>query len=126
MHHFMRHEVSEHIRNAILYCFERRLSTQAAYDELKSTFGHQAPSLSTVERYFNRFRTEGTDIKDKPRAGRSMEFTTEMEDAMIEEVEADGKITTRMLAEMFGVTNNTIFHHLMKRGMVMWLFTFYC
>ena len=45
----------EHFRAIIFHNFRRGLSRQECIDELKSLYGDEAPSYSTVKNWFNEF-----------------------------------------------------------------------
>ena len=103
------------IRYVMLNHFKKKWTSGQSYSDLVATYGEEAISKSTVEKWFARFRSGDTNVEDKEREGRPSELD---DDALLEAVEADESWTTRMLAEEFGVDHSTIVRHLQKLGKV--------
>ena len=59
----------EHFRAFIFHNFRSELSQQCI-DELKSLYGDEAPSYSTVKKWFHKFNCGRSSVKDKFREGR--------------------------------------------------------
>lgn len=108
-------EISEHMRHILLYCYERKLSGQDAYEEVIRVFGDGAPSRATVYNWFSRFEEGDTSLASKPRSGRPLEVD---EEALLAAVEEDSKLSTRDLGERFGIDQSTVVRRLKKLGMV--------
>jgi len=109
--------ISTHKRHILLYCFERGMSTEETLTEINSvTFldEEEKPSLRTVQRWFGKFRNGDTDLEDKPRSGAPAEF--DHDDALLEAVREDCRVTTRELAEEFGTSHDSIARHLRRLG----------
>ena len=60
----------EHFRAIIFHNFRRGLSRQECIDELKSLYGYEAPSYSTVKNWYNEFNRGRRSLKDEFREGR--------------------------------------------------------
>ncbi|KAL7739826.1 hypothetical protein ACLKA6_003268 [Drosophila palustris] len=60
----------EHFRAIIFHNFRRGLSRQECIDELKSLYGDQAPSYSTVKNWYNEFNRGRNSLNDEFREGR--------------------------------------------------------
>lgn len=73
------------------------------------------PVLRTIQRWFERFRSEDISLDDKPRSGAPIEFNED--DALLEAIREDSKMTTRELAEKFNVGHATIARHLRRLGL---------
>ena len=96
--------------------FEKRWTSGQSYRDLVGTYGEDAISKSSVEKWFARFKSGDTDVEDKEGRGRKSEFDDE---ALLEAIEEDESQTTRMLAVEFGVsTPQTIANHLHRLGKV--------
>uniref|UniRef100_A0A914CF45 Transposase n=1 Tax=Acrobeloides nanus TaxID=290746 RepID=A0A914CF45_9BILA len=59
-----------------------------------------------VERWFKKFKSDNTNLEDEEERGRSSDFDNA---ALLETVEGDESLTTRMLVEHFDVDHSTIF-----------------
>ena len=57
----------EHFRAIIFHNFRRGLSRQECIDELKSLYGDEAPSYSTVKNWFNEFNRGRRSLEDEGR-----------------------------------------------------------
>jgi histone-lysine N-methyltransferase SETMAR len=104
-------KLSDHMRHVLLYCFERGLTATQAFDETqKANMGEaDKPAFSTVASWFKKFEGGDLDLEDKKRSGRPTEVDDE---ALLRAVEENSEITTRELAEEFGVTHPDIIYHL--------------
>ncbi|XP_037952518.1 uncharacterized protein LOC119682999 [Teleopsis dalmanni] len=60
----------EHCRAIIFQNFRRGLSRQECIGELKSLYGDEAPSYSTVKNWLNEFNRGRRSLKDEFREGR--------------------------------------------------------
>ena len=60
----------KHFRAIIFYNFRRGLSQQQCIDELNLTFGDEAPSKTTVYRWYSEFNRGRGSLTDEPREGR--------------------------------------------------------
>ena len=54
----------------IFYDFMRELTAEQSHDNLLETFGDQAPSKRTVERWYLEFKRDRTSLQVEPRSGR--------------------------------------------------------
>jgi len=58
-------------RNPVL-----NIQARIIHEELCSAYGHEAPCLTTVEKWSKRFREGEEDVEDKERSGRPVTETT--------------------------------------------------
>lgn len=105
----------QHIRHCILYAFNRGLSGAAAAREICDTYGGQATTESTCNRWFAKFRTGDTTLTDWPRERRPSTIDDEALETLIKE---DSRKTTRELAQDLGTSHTTIENHLHLLGKV--------
>uniref|UniRef100_A0A914EHU1 Mos1 transposase HTH domain-containing protein n=1 Tax=Acrobeloides nanus TaxID=290746 RepID=A0A914EHU1_9BILA len=68
--------------------------------EINEVFGDGTIDHRTCYEWFNRFKSGDTSLEDKEGRGRPVEIDFK---ALLEAVENDQGLTTRMLAEQFGV-----------------------
>jgi [histone H3]-lysine36 N-dimethyltransferase SETMAR len=67
---------SENLRFYIQVRFKLGIALNEIFKELKTALPDNAPSLSTVTRWFNKFKGGFNDLKDKHREGRPITGTT--------------------------------------------------
>ena len=60
----------EHFRAIIFYNFRRGLTQQHCIDELNSILGNEAPSRTSVYRWFGEFNRNRSSLQDEFREGR--------------------------------------------------------
>ncbi|EFN80430.1 Putative uncharacterized protein FLJ37770, partial [Harpegnathos saltator] len=61
----------QHLREALLFCFNLKKSAAEACCLLEEVYGEYAPSKITCEDWFKRFRSGDFNTKDKGRSGRA-------------------------------------------------------
>ena len=83
--------------------------------EIKEVIGDGTIGQRTCYEWFNRFKSGDTSLEDKEGRGYSVEIDVE---ALLEVVENDQSLTTRMLAEQFGIDHSTIVRRLKALGKV--------
>lgn len=66
----------ENYRAMILFCFKDGLPRQKCAEKLHQYFGEGAPSLSTVQRWYNEFARERVSLKDEFHEGRPVTAVT--------------------------------------------------
>ncbi|EFN87897.1 hypothetical protein EAI_03899, partial [Harpegnathos saltator] len=57
----------QHLRETLLFCFNLKKSTAEAHRLLEEDYGEHAPSKTTCEDWFKRFRSDDFDTEDKER-----------------------------------------------------------
>ena len=67
---------SENLRFYIQVRFKIGIALNEIFKELKAALPDNAPSLSTVTRWFKKYKQGSEDINDKPRQGRPITETT--------------------------------------------------
>ena len=86
---------SEYFCSIIFYNYRIGLSRQECMDELKSLFGEEAPSYSSVKNWFNEFK-RGSSLKYELREGPSKTaVVSENIDAVRELIMQDRHVTCR-------------------------------
>ena len=101
----MRIENHIHIRHILLYHFEKGHKAAEAFRDLNELFGDGTIDESTVRIWFRRFKSGNTSLEDEKGRGRPSDFDDQ---ALLDAVEEDESLTTRILAEMFNVDQSTI------------------
>lgn len=104
-----------HLREALLLCFNLKKSPTDGYQMLLEVYGKHAPSRSTCEFWFRRFKNGDFDTEDKERSGRPEMF----EDADLEAIlDQDQCQTQEQLAESLGVNQSSVCRRLKVMGMI--------
>ena len=98
----------------MFYDFMRKLTAEQSHDNLLVTFGDQAPSKRTVERWYLEFKRDRTQLQDEPKSGRPTTTVTLCTVATIESlIREDSRITFKQIAETLDIGKaaiNTILH----------------
>ena len=64
-------------RTVIKFLAKQRKNQKIIFDEMKAAYEESAPSLSTVQKLSNEFKTDRESNEDDPRAGRPVIATTD-------------------------------------------------
>ncbi len=86
----------QHLREALLFCFNLKKSAAESYRLLVEAYGEQALSETTCRDWFRRFKNNDYDLKDKQRPGQPKKFEDEELEALLDE---DSCQTLEELAE---------------------------
>ncbi|XP_040582119.1 uncharacterized protein [Lepeophtheirus salmonis] len=87
----------------------RGLGKQESIDGLKSLYGDEAPSYSTVKNWSNEFSRGPRPLKDELRKGRRQTiFVPENIDAVSELIMQDHHVTTREIEAALGISSTSI------------------
>ena len=103
------------IRHIMLYPFEQGHTAAEAWRDLNELFGQGTIGERQVRRWFERFKSSNTSLEDEEGRGRLSNFEDQ---ALLQAVEEDESLTTRMLAEQFNVDHSTIVRRLRDLGKV--------
>lgn len=82
----MRIDNHTHIHHIMLYHFEKGWNAAQVFQDLKEIFGEGTISQSRCRKWFTRFKSDDSSLKDKPGKGRKMEFDDQ---ALFATVEGD-------------------------------------
>lgn len=94
----------EHFRAMIFYDFKLNLTEQQSHDRLRLAFVDEAPSYSTVFRWFAEFNRGRSSLSDEHREGRpSTAVTTENIDAVRNMIETDRHVTYHEIQASLGI-----------------------
>lgn len=99
----------EHYRAMIFYDFRSGLTQQQSYDRMHSAFGNEAPSKTTIYRWFQEFRFGRNTLSDEFREGRpSTAVVPENIDAVREMIELDRHVTYDEIHASLGIGRSAI------------------
>lgn len=83
------------------------------FTSLFNVYGDQVPAEKTIKKWFNRFGNGIYELNDEKRTGRAKKF----EDVELDMVLNDKSIKSqREIADMLGVTRQTISHRLKNKS----------
>ena len=98
----------------MFYDFMRKLTAEQTHDNFLETFGDQAPSKRTVERWYLVFKRDRTQLQDEQGSGRPTTTVTLDTVATVESLIREGiRITFEQIAETLDIGKaaiNTILH----------------
>lgn len=99
----------EHFRAIIFYNFQRGLTQQQCLDELNSIFGGEAPSRTSVYRWFTEFNRGRSSLNDEFREGRPKSVVVPKNiDAVRELILQDRHVTYREIAVSLDISGTSI------------------
>jgi histone-lysine N-methyltransferase SETMAR len=97
------------------YAIDRGSTAAETTKNIHAAYGEKAVGSSTCYRWFSKFRSEDTNLTDKPRSGRPVDFDDEALQALLD---ANPRQTTRELAEQLNCHHSTVERHLHVLGKV--------
>lgn len=105
----------QHLREALLFCFNLKKNAAEARRLLEEAYGEHAPSKTTCEDWFKRFRSGDFDTEDKERSGRPKTIEDADLQALLDE---DDTQTQDQLAEALNMTRQGISKRLHAMGKI--------
>jgi [histone H3]-lysine36 N-dimethyltransferase SETMAR len=104
-----------HLREGLLLCFHLKKKAVEAQQTLTEAYENYAPSISTCEYWYRRFKSGDFDTEDKERPGQPKKFEDEELEALLDE---DSCQTLQELSESLGVVVSTVLRRLKAMGMI--------
>ena len=104
-----------HLRHILLHEFRLGHAAAETLANVCRAEGQGAVSLTTVKRWFRRFRSGDFSLADVPRSGRPVEVD---EGRLLMLLEEDSRQTARSLAELLESSKSTVHNHLRQLGKV--------
>lgn len=99
----------EDFRVIIYYNFRKNLSQQECIDDLISVFGNEAPSRTSVYRWYSEFQRGRDRLTDNPREGRpKTAVTQENIEAVRKMITEDRHVTYREIQASLGISGTPI------------------
>ena len=107
------------LREALLFCFHLKKNSAESHRMIVESYDNHAPSLSTCEKWFQRFKSGDFDTKDKEHPGQAKVGDLTVEDEELEALlDEDSCQTQQELADALGVTQQAISQRLKTMGMI--------
>ena len=97
----------EHFRAIIFYNFRHGLTQQQCIDELNSIYGDEAPSRTSVYRWYGEFNRDRSSLQDEFRDGRPKSVVPETIDAVLQLILQDRHVTYREIETTLGISAYT-------------------
>jgi len=108
--------LQQHFRAMIYYDFKAGLNPRDCLQRLTTALGNEAPSKTTVCKWYQEFRCGRTSLEDQDRPGRPPTATTAVqEEAVARLVEEDGHITIDMIANEINISHGSVHEILHER-----------
>ena len=99
----------EHFRAIIFYNFRRGLTQQQCMDRLNSIFGDEAPSRTSVYRWYSEFNRCRSSLQDEFREGRPKSAVVPKTiEAVRELILQDRHVTYREIETTLGISGTSI------------------
>lgn len=96
-------------RAVIKYLVKKGMCAQDIYKDMIETLGDDSPSLSTIKRWTAQFKRGRASLEDDPRVGRPRDATSdEKVEAVHSTVLNDRRVTVRYLAEIVGISKDSV------------------
>ena len=103
----------EKIRHILQYDYDKGKNASHAANKIYAVYWPDTVSISTAQRWFQRFRAGAEVIEDAPRSGRPV---VENCDKIAELIEKDRHSSSRSLGQELGMSHQTVINHLKKIG----------
>ena len=99
----------KHFREIIFYNFRRGLTLQQSIDELDLIFGDEAPSRTSVYRWYFEFNRDGSTLQDEFREGHPKSVNVpETINAVRQLILQDHHVTYRRIETALGISGASI------------------
>ena len=99
----------KHFRAIIFYNFPRGWTQQQCIDEVNLIFGDEAPSRTSVYRWYNEFNRGHSSLQDEFPEGRPKSIVVpETIDAVRHLILQDRHVTYRLIETTFGISGTSI------------------
>lgn len=106
----------EHLRHALLFCFNQQKTAAESYRLLAEVYGESAPSQSSCAFWFERFRSGDFDVSDKERSGQPKKFEDSELQALLDE---NSTQTLEELSAALQVDKSTVSRRLHAMGKIL-------
>lgn len=103
----------EYKRHVLYFLFQSGENATKATEKLNRVHGENFISTRTVQKWFKKFKSGTTDVEDKPRSGRPVEFDNE---ALKKLVDAEPQLNVDQIAERLNSSHATVHRHLQEIG----------
>lgn len=104
----------QHFREVLLHYFILKKSAAESFRLLVDIYGENAPSERSCREWFQRFRNDEFDVRDKEREGAPKKFNDEQLQALLDE---DPSQTLKELSQVLNVNQSTVGKRLKAMGM---------
>ena len=99
----------EHFRAIFFYKFQRGLTQQQCIDEPNSIFGTEAPSRTSIYRWYGEFNQGRSSLQDEFREGHPKSVVVpKTVDAVRQLIQQDRHVTYREIETTLGISGTSI------------------
>ena len=104
-------------RSVIRFLVLKKMDSKTIIEELRSVYGDNAPSRSTIYYWIGEFKNGGrTNVEDDLRSGRPVEIGDNEEEKLIKTVREERRITKDELAVRLNISKGSVFNIMKKCG----------
>ena len=104
-----------HYRHILLFYFKKGKNASQVFNKLCYVYGHDAVSLRSCQRWFEKFRSGNFSVKDSSRTSRPTEINTDKIKVLLNE---NPYLTARDIAEDLQISHTSVLNHIRKIGYV--------
>ncbi|GFU90751.1 histone-lysine N-methyltransferase SETMAR [Trichonephila clavipes] len=104
----------QHFRYILLFYYRKGKNAVQARKKLTDVYGEGVLTVRQCQNWFAKFRSGNFDVEDAPRSGRPVEAD---KDAIKALVDANRRITTRVIGLRLNLSNSTVYDHLKGLGL---------
>lgn len=97
-------------RSVIHYCFLRDMQPKDIYSEMKIAYKDSTPGISTIYKWFNRFKDGRDSLDDDPRTGRPIDLQENT--AILQILKDQPFASARYISDILTIPKSTVCHKL--------------
>ncbi|GFW57137.1 histone-lysine N-methyltransferase SETMAR [Trichonephila clavipes] len=105
-----------HLRYCVLYEFQKGSNASVACKNLCAVFGKDIVNVRTFQRWLTKFQAGDLSLQERDRSGRPSKIDNDVLRSMLEN---NPHLTSREIAEEFGIHHTTVGDYIKSLGFVL-------